>query len=135
VSIALDNVPHVWCDRIHVQQVLLNLIFNAMDAMDETPPARRELFVEVFRAADGMVQVAVRDRGHGLSISTQGRIFDSFFTTKRDGMGLGLSIARSLVQSHGGSIWATNNAEGGGATFRFTLRADRRERNRPQEPE
>jgi len=135
VSIALDNVPHVWCDRIHVQQVLLNLIFNAMDAMAETPPARRELFVEVFRAADGMVQIAVRDRGHGLSVSTQGRIFDSFFTTKRDGMGLGLSIARSLVQSHGGSIWATNNADGGGATFRFTLRADRRERNRPQEPE
>ncbi|QJR10836.1 Adaptive-response sensory-kinase SasA [Usitatibacter rugosus] len=134
VSIALDKVPHVWCDRIHVQQVLLNLIFNAMDAMDETPPAQRELFVEVFRSADGMVQIAVRDRGHGLSVSTQGRIFDSFFTTKRDGMGLGLSIARSLVQSHGGRIWATNNADAG-ATFRFTLRADRRDRNLPPELE
>ena len=133
VSIALDKVPHVWCDRIHVQQVLLNLIFNAMDAMAETPPGRRELFVEVFRAADGMVQVAVRDRGHGLSVTTQGRIFDSFFTTKRDGMGLGLSIARSLVQSHGGSIWATNNSDGG-ATFRFTLRADRRDRTREPQP-
>lgn len=134
VSMALDNVPSVWGDRIHVQQVLLNLIFNAMDAMAETPPLQRELFVEVFKGKDGMVEIAVRDQGHGLAPDTQDRIFDSFYTTKRDGMGLGLSIARSFVQSHGGRIWAVNNADGG-ATFRFTLRADRRDRNLPMDPE
>ncbi|APV51259.1 hypothetical protein BWI17_17165 [Betaproteobacteria bacterium GR16-43] len=128
VTVALGNVPRVWGDRIHVQQVLLNLIFNGMDAMDDVPNGQRELFVAAARGSDGMVEISVRDRGHGVEPGKLDRIFDSFFTTKAEGMGLGLSIARSLLQSHGGRIWVENNPDGG-ATFRFTLRVDQRERS------
>ena len=116
----LDDVPLVRGDRIHVQQVLLNLVFNAADAMAGTRESDRRLHVSTYESEPEMVLVCVRDRGHGIPPEQVNRIFDSFYTTKKDGLGLGLSIARSLVEAQGGSIWAENNS-GGGATVRFTL--------------
>ena len=123
---ALSDLPLVHGDPIHLQQVLLNLILNAMDAMVGAPEGQRALAVSTSTDGAGGVIVAVRDSGHGVPPALLLRIFDSFVTTKKDGMGLGLSIARSLVEAHGGRIAAENNPEGG-ATFRFTLPADGRD--------
>ena len=120
----LDSLPVIRGDRIHIQQVLLNLMFNAMDAMGDTPPAQRRIRVSTLHAGVDHVEVSVADRGHGIAPGKLQTIFDSFYTTKTDGMGLGLSISRTIVQAHGGSIWAENNARGG-ATIRFTLPTSR----------
>jgi len=101
--------------------VILNLIVNGMDAMNDTPLRTRQITVSTERA-DGGIMVAVADRGHGVSPERMARLFESFFTTKRDGVGLGLSISRSIVQAHGGRIWA-ESTPGGGSTFCFTVRA------------
>ncbi len=106
-------------DRIQLQQVLLNLALNAMDAMHDTPPAQRVLTVTT-RAADGGIELRVADRGHGLSGEAPGRLFESFFTTKPHGVGLGLSIVRTVVQAHGGRVRASAR-EGGGAVFTVWL--------------
>jgi C4-dicarboxylate-specific signal transduction histidine kinase len=116
----LARVPLVYGDRIHVQQVLLNLVLNAVDAMASVPEGQRVLRVKTATAGAGIVAVSVRDRGHGIASDKLARIFEPFFTTKTDGMGLGLSIARSLVEAQGGRIWADNNADGG-AMFSLTL--------------
>jgi signal transduction histidine kinase len=113
----------VYGDRIHVQQVLLNLLFNGMDAMAGIPERERRILVTSATHESRKVMVSVRDRGHGIPPDLLDRIFDSFFTTKKNGMGMGLSIARSLVDLHRGRIWA-ENAPDGGATFRFTLSVD-----------
>lgn len=113
-------LPKVPADPVHLQQVLLNLIINAMDAMDDTPAAARWLEVRTERCDEDHVQVAVADNGRGLGAGRLDKLFESFFTTKPDGMGLGLSVARSIVTMHGGAIWA-ENSKVGGATFRFTL--------------
>jgi two-component system sensor kinase FixL len=118
-EIAAD-LPLVFGDPSHLEQLLVILIVNAMDAMKQTPEGSREVAVSAQRA-DGMVEVAVRDRGHGISAENMPQLFDSLFTTKPEGMGLGLPIARSIVNAHGGRIWP-DNAPGGGAVFRFTLR-------------
>ena len=112
--------PEVLGDRVHLQQVLLNLIINAMDAMADTPVPLRCVVVRTVAQPDGSVEVAVVDRGQGVAPERLPRLFDSFYTTKERGMGLGLSISKSIVEAHGGRIWAEGNA-GGGATFRFTL--------------
>jgi signal transduction histidine kinase len=114
------ELPRVLGDRVHLQQVLLNLIVNAMDAMADTHVSLRRVVVRTERRQDGSVEVAVTDRGHGIAPESLAKLFESFFTTKQRGMGLGLSIARSIVQAHGGRIWVEGVPQGG-ATFRFTL--------------
>lgn len=108
-------------DRIQIQQVLINLVLNAMDAVAEAPEDRRTVVVSVKRTAAGMV-IKVRDRGHGIPSEHLAKVFDSFFSTKGKGMGLGLSIARTLVEAHGGRIRAENDP-GGGAVFSVELPA------------
>jgi signal transduction histidine kinase len=100
----------------------LNLILNGMDAMNHTPEPRRYLTIAATTDGDGYVEVSVSDRGAGIAPDKMPHIFNSFFTTKRDGMGLGLSIARSIVEAHKGQIRAENNF-GGGATLRIRLPA------------
>jgi PAS domain S-box-containing protein len=116
-----ESLPLVAADQSQIEQVLLNLIVNGMDAMQATPESARELSVETRVTATGVVEVAVIDRGCGIPAERLAELFDSFFTTKAEGMGIGLSIARWIVLAHGGRIWAANTAAGG-AEFRFTLR-------------
>jgi PAS domain S-box-containing protein len=116
------TLPQVRGDRIYLQQVLLNLLFNAMDSMDGTVAERRRLEVGAWAVGAGMVEIKVRDHGHGIPEGREEKLFERFYTTKGDGLGLGLPIARSLVQAHGGRIWAENEPDEG-ATFRFTVPA------------
>jgi PAS domain S-box-containing protein len=115
-----EELPAVLGDRSYLEQVLVILIVNGMDAMKSTPESARELVVTARRNGHNLVEVAVQDCGHGISSEHLSQLFDSFFTTKTDGMGMGLSIARSMIAAHGGRIWAENAAQGG-ALFRFTL--------------
>ncbi|HET7536112.1 MAG TPA: ATP-binding protein, partial [Candidatus Didemnitutus sp.] len=115
------DLPSIQGDRVHLQQVLLNLVVNAMDALQGLPStARLHLNVSSSTTPQGEVEIVVSDTGHGIPPDRLSRIFDSFFTTKKDGMGLGLSMARSLIEIHHGTIVASNNPNGG-ATFRFKL--------------
>jgi signal transduction histidine kinase len=107
-------------DRIQLSQVLINLCINGMDAMANTPAEHRVLTIQTRARGDDAVEIAVFDRGHGIAADALPRLFDSFFTTKPQGMGLGLSIARSIVDAHDGTIAAENVAEGG-AVVRITL--------------
>jgi signal transduction histidine kinase len=125
VVVRLDvehELPTVDADPVQLQQVLLNLMLNAMDAMVTTPPARRYLDVRVRRALDCAIEVTLTDTGIGMTKDQLARAFDAFFTTKATGMGLGLSIARSIVHTHGGTLWA-ERASTGGTTFRFRIPA------------
>ncbi|MEZ0275467.1 MAG: sensor histidine kinase [Roseimicrobium sp.] len=113
------DAPVVPADRVHLQQVLINLIVNAMDAMKSTPSSGPAVLVQTRREGAG-VSVSVRDHGHGIPENRLPQIFESFFTTKVEGMGLGLAMARSIVEAHRGSIAARNHPEGG-AVFTFSL--------------
>ena len=113
-------LPAVSGDKTQLQQVLLNLVLNGMEAMAESPAAKRRLTVRTSGDRNEEAEVAVTDTGPGISRDRLPRLFDAFFTTKEYGMGLGLSIARSIIESHGGRIWAEKNTDGG-AAFRFTL--------------
>lgn len=108
------------CDRVHLQQVFLNLILNGMDAMSATAGNEKRLLI-CTESQREKLQIAVKDAGHGIAPDRLPKVFDSFFTTKADGMGLGLSIARSIVEMHKGTIWAENNGSEPGVTFYFTL--------------
>jgi PAS domain S-box-containing protein len=114
------NLPIVEADPVQIQQVLINLVVNAFDAMRETPESKRKVEITTQESGDGAVRVSVRDYGVGISEETRSRLFEQFFTTKPDGLGMGLPIVRSIVEAHAG-IMEAENAEGGGARFHFTL--------------
>jgi two-component system sensor kinase FixL len=118
------QVDLVLADKVQIQQVLVNLMRNAIEAMQVSDD--RELTVSARPSNDGMVEIAVADSGPGISPDVIERLFQPFFTTKSQGMGVGLSISRTIVEAHGGRIWVESN-DRGGATFRFTLRAVRPE--------
>lgn len=116
VALRLELAPvplHIEVDRVQIAQVVLNLVRNALDAMADG--GRREMQVQTARAADGAVVVSVRDSGIGLPPAQEARIFEAFFTTKERGLGLGLSISRSIIEAHGGRLWAEPNRERGAA--------------------
>jgi PAS domain S-box-containing protein len=120
VQTQLEGLPLVQGDRVQLQQVVLNLILNAVEAMSLVDGARRELSISTERRGTGEVLVAVRDSGPGIDPEHLERVFESFFTTKSSGIGLGLSICRSIIDAHGGRLWAAAN-EPRGAAFQFTL--------------
>lgn len=126
VSFRLDpDATLVFADRIQIQQVLVNLIRNAIEIMLEAG-SRRELEISTACATDGAIEVAVSDTGAGLAPEVAAHLFQPFVTTKRKGMGLGLSICRTIVEAHGGRIWV-DARPGGGTVFKFTLRPGREE--------
>ncbi|WP_376717758.1 sensor protein FixL [Labrys neptuniae] len=108
----------VLADRVQIQQVLVNLFRNALEAMQGSP--RRELTVANAPLGDDMIRIRVEDTGHGFAEDVRSSLFQPFFTTKQTGMGVGLSISRSIIEAHGGKMWAETN-QAGGATFQFTL--------------
>ena len=118
-SLATD-LPLIEGDPVQIQQVLVNLVSNALDAMRQTPPDRRKVEISTAGNGDNEVRLSVRDHGTGIRTEVHERLFDRFFTTKEQGLGMGLAIVRSIVESHGGDIQAENVADGG-ARFYFTL--------------
>jgi signal transduction histidine kinase len=115
-------LPMVLGDRIQLQQVILNLVMNAMEAMIPVSGRARELVIRSQLDDTGQAMVAVQDSGIGIDPENVSRLFDAFFTTKPNGMGMGLSICHSIIENHGGKLWASRNAESG-ATVQFTLRS------------
>ena len=120
--IAVTGLPLALGDRVHLSQVLLNLIINGMDAVSELPVSSRRVVIEA-RHVDGMIQVAVTDSGHGVAPEVVDNVFDPFYTTKAHGMGMGLPVSRTIVEAHGGKLWLETQQGTPGASFRFTLRA------------
>jgi signal transduction histidine kinase len=112
-------LPQIACDRVQLQQVMLNLIINAAEAMSAAHAGPRRLLISAARATSDYVRVAVQDSGPGIDPANLERIFSAFYTTKPDGLGMGLSICRAIIETHGGHLWATNEPEG--ALFQFTL--------------
>jgi signal transduction histidine kinase len=117
-DLAADR-PKVMADRVQLQQVFMNLMLNGIDAMKDINPGG-ELTIKALRAENGQVLITVSDTGVGLPPEQEDHIFNAFFTTKAKGTGMGLSITRSIVESHGGRLWASANP-GRGATFHLTL--------------
>ena len=115
-----DGLPLIRGDRVQLQQVMLNLIINAVEAMTGVSEGPRELLISTAKSETGGVRVAMRDSGPGLAPADLERLFTAFYTTKPKGLGLGLSICRSIVEAHGGRLWASANAPRG-AVFQFTL--------------
>jgi signal transduction histidine kinase len=123
VSVALEaepGLPAVLGDRVQLQQVVLNLLLNAFDAVKESHESERTVVIRVGRDNEHMLKVTVTDAGHGLSDGATARVFEAFYTTKPNGLGMGLSISRSIVEAHRGRVWAENNRSRG-ATFCFTV--------------
>jgi PAS domain S-box-containing protein len=117
------NLPAIEADPVQLQQVLLNLIINAFDAMRDTAASRRKVVIATERNGYNAIRTSVRDYGTGIPEKVHERMFDQFFTTKSKGLGMGLAIVRSIVKSHGGTI-AAENVDDGGARFHFTLPTD-----------
>jgi signal transduction histidine kinase len=121
-SVAIDtalaeSLPKVMADRVQLQQVLMNLMLNGIEAMRD---ATGELGIRSQLTEDGEVLVSIADTGVGLHTEKADQIFEAFFTTKPQGTGMGLAITRSIIEAHGGRVWATANS-GRGTTFQFTL--------------
>jgi PAS domain S-box-containing protein len=114
------NLPAIDGDPVQLQQVLLNLVINAFDAMRDTPPFGRKVLIATRSNVDGTVRASVRDHGVGISEDMRDRLFDPFFSTKTEGLGMGLAIVRSIVEAHGGTITA-EDVDDGGARFEFVL--------------
>jgi len=117
-----EGLPLIWGDRVQLQQVILNLIMNGIEAMAAVEEVPRELLITSKKDHAEGVLVAVADNGPGLAAGALEQVFAAFHTTKADGLGLGLSICRSIIEAHDGRLWASGN-EGRGAVFRFTLPA------------
>ncbi len=118
------DLPETTGDRVQLQQVIVNLVLNGIEAMSEVDDRPRRLVISSSMQNSDEVLVAVRDSGVGIAPKNEKRIFDAFFTTKAQGMGMGLSISHSIIEAHGGRLWASGNSDHG-ATFQFTLPADR----------
>jgi PAS domain S-box-containing protein len=115
-----DDLPFVTGDRVQLQQVILNLLVNASDAMSTVDGRPRKLLIKTEQDEGDRVRLTVKDTGVGFDPETAGRLFDAFYTTKDDGMGVGLSVSRSIIESHHGRLWAAQN-DGPGATFAFSV--------------
>ena len=118
-----DDLPNVTGDRVQLQQVILNLLRNASDAMLGLHDRPRQLLIRTEREDGDRVRVSVRDAGVGVDAQSMNKLFDAFYTTKSDGMGIGLSVSRSIVERHHGRLWAAPN-DGPGATFSFSIPCD-----------
>jgi signal transduction histidine kinase len=114
------TLPMIFGDRVQLQQVIINLVMNGIEAMQSITDRPRELVIRSGRDETQQVLVSVADCGVGISAENAERLFTAFFTTKASGMGMGLSICRSIMEAHGGRLWATANVPHG-ATFQFTL--------------
>jgi PAS domain S-box-containing protein len=119
-----EDLPKIRGDRVQLQQVILNLVLNATDAMRSVNDRRRHLTIVTSRGGRREVSLSVRDSGTGVESGNVERLFDAFYTTKSEGMGIGLSISRSIIQGHAGRLWAAPNGDGPGATFTFSIPCD-----------
>jgi signal transduction histidine kinase len=119
----LQHVLRVSVDRVQIQQVVINLMMNAVQAMSAVKNRARRLKIVTHKVDDGHAQLRVEDSGTGISEENSRRLFSPFFTTRKEGMGIGLSICRSIVEAHGGRIWAESQ-EGEGTTMQFILPLD-----------
>jgi signal transduction histidine kinase len=115
-----DEIPPVAGDRVQLQQVIITLLRNAFEAMSSINDRPRQLVIRTEREEDDRVRLSVQDAGVGFKPQDEERLFDAFYTTKSGGMGTGLSVSRSIIESHHGRLWATLN-EGPGATFSFSM--------------
>jgi two-component system, LuxR family, sensor kinase FixL len=123
-TVSLDqNLPTIIGDRVQIQQMLLNLIMNACEAMSENDSDNHNLRIRTALNDDNYVQISIEDQGPGIPVDAMESIFKPFFTTKRKGLGLGLAICRTIVTAHGGQLWASNNVTSSGANFQVTLPA------------
>src|SRR5580704_8775039 len=115
-----NDIPPITGDRVQLQQVILNLLRNASDAMSGVDDRPKMLMIRIERDEGDCVRLTVQDTGVGITPQDKERLFEAFYTTKSDGMGMGLAVSRSIIERHGGRLWATNN-DGPGATFAFSL--------------
>lgn len=120
VVVLPHDLPRIFADRIMIEQVILNLVKNGIDAMVHTPRHQRELKISAKAGSDNMLEVSVADRGHGIAPDAMEKLFAPFYTTKSEGMGMGLNICRSIIEFHKGRLWAASNPAGG-TVFHFTL--------------
>ncbi len=120
-----EGLPSVEGDVLHLEQVILNLVFNGIEAMEGSRSEHREIRISTERYDGDRVKVSVQDRGPGINETTRDQMFQAFHTTKADGMGMGLSLCHSIIEAHGGRLWAENCPDGSGATFSFTVPTQR----------